>query len=187
MRRYAYKLLTPQLTTHNNCQWTVGEWKRTSGKGELCGPGWLHCYDSAEIAPFLNPIHANVQDPVLYRVEVAGKRKTDCGLKTGYTKMRLVRQQTAPTVTRERSVRFALCCALSVYHDPQFRIWAERWVSGIDRTASAASAWAAWAAEARAAAWAAWASAAWAANRSFSLLAAARWALSDKPLPKSLC
>lgn len=52
----------------------------------------------------------------------------------------------------ELSVRFAIACAMRGVKDAAWVAWAEKWLSGEDRTAAAA-----WAAEAARAAWAAWA------------------------------
>src|SRR3989304_4485465 len=68
----AYKLTDQQMRTYGDCQWTLGEWKETSGEGNLCGPGWLHFYTHPLLAALLNPIHANIQNPRLFRVEAEG-------------------------------------------------------------------------------------------------------------------
>lgn len=67
----------------------------------------------------------------------------------------------APAVPREQvkafldvTVERAIRRAIDVYTEPTFLTWAERWLSGEDRTVTAARA------AARAAAWAAWAAAA---------------------------
>lgn len=90
MMKTAVKLLDQNLMTRNTCQWVIGEWKQTSGEGELCSPGWLHAYASLGPALFLNPIHANIRNPVCYRVEVGGRHLSEAGLKEGYTRMRLL-------------------------------------------------------------------------------------------------
>ena len=170
------KLLQQDLTSHGGCRWTVGEWKETTGKGELCGPGWLHCYESVELAVLLNPIHANIRNPAGYTVEVDGAVQHDHGLKTGYTRMRLMEPIVLPSVTTEQRVRFALACALAGRRSLAYRGWALSWLDGTDRSAEAA---AAEVEEARAAAWAAAEAAAWAAE--FPLQRLAEWALSDEP------
>ena len=141
----------------------MGEEKTTSGEGELCGPGWLHCYSDPLLAVLLNPIHADYENPRLFRARVGGKSMHDRGLKSGYTKMTLIEEIPVPAISTAQRVRFAILCAMKVYQDPGFVQWGENWLSGKDRSAEAARAAvrAAWAAEA--AAWAAGA-AAWAAG-----------------------
>jgi len=152
-----YKLTNQDLTTHNGYQWAVGEWRETNGEGNLCGPGWLHAYTDPAVALFLNPIHANIANPRLWEGEAKGKVTSDKGLKVGYTRMRIVMELPVVLPTTEQQVRFAIACAVSVYRDDGFRVWAKKWVSGLDRTAEAA--WAAAGAAAEAAAEVAWAAA----------------------------
>jgi len=59
-----YKLTDQNLQTHGGYQWVVGEWHKATGDGKaLCTDGWLHCYDSPELAVLLNPIHAGIENP----------------------------------------------------------------------------------------------------------------------------
>jgi hypothetical protein len=170
-----YKLTNEKMQTYNNTQWELQEWKETSGKGELCSPGWLHYYNDPLLAAFLNPIHAKFAAPRLFQVEVApeARIKEDRGLKLGCTKMRLVQELQFPQVTMEQRVKFGILCALEVYDDAKFVQWAAKWLDGADRSKKAAwaAAWAAaaaddaWAAAAADDAWAAAADAARAAAR----------------------
>lgn len=175
-----YKLTTQDGTTHNYYQWSLpkgekpGDWHRTSGEGNLCRPGWLHYYHHPLLAVLLNPIHADIQDPILWEVEVGGEQKDDAGLKGGATKMRLLKKIDLPMFSTEQRVVFGIYCALETCNDKEFVRWANGWLMGSDRSAAAATqaaraeaawtatAWAAWAA-ARAAD-AAWTAAAWAAE-----------------------
>jgi len=102
----------------------------------------------------VNPIHANIDKPRLWEVEVSGQCRTDCGLKEGWTQMRLIRELAVPDVTLEQRVRFAILCAQKVCQDPDWTVWAENWLCGKDRSATSA-----WSVErtARAAAEVAWA------------------------------
>ena len=167
---YVYKLTDQNMQTHGGCQWVLGEKKTTSGEGELCGPGWLHCYADPLLAVLLNPIHAYYENPRLFRARAGRKSKHDRGLKSGYTKMTLIEEIPVPAISTAQRVRFAILCAMKVYQDPGFVQWGENWLSGKDRSAEAAeAAWAAWAA-ARAA------GAAWAAARAAGAAEAAAWA-----------
>ena len=167
----AYKLTDANMQTRNNTQWVLQEFKETSGKGNLCGPGWLHYYSDPLLAAFLNPIHANFAAPRLFEIEVAESIKSDRGLKYGCTKMRLVQELQFVAPTTEQCIKFAIYCALEVCKDEKFVQWATNWLNGTDRSiesarAAAYAAYAAWDAawDARAAAARAAAAAAWAAN-----------------------
>jgi len=43
-----------------------------------------------------------------------------------------------PRVTTEQRVKFAILCAKAVYKDEAFNLWADRWLSGDDRTLQSA-------------------------------------------------
>ena len=150
-----YKLTDMNMKTYRGYPWVLGKWNRTSGKGDLCGPGWLHAYTSPVLAELLDPIHANFREYRLFRGEASGPVISDSGLKVGYTNMRITEELPRLHITTENRIRFGIACACRVYTSAEYRAWAGRWVSGADRTEAAA--WAAVAAVrvAEAAAWAA--------------------------------
>jgi hypothetical protein len=169
-----YKLTDQNLQTHGGYQWEPGVARETDGEGNLCGPGWLHYYHDPLLAVLLNPIHADIEGPILWEAEADGLHRDDKGLKGGCTRLTLIRQIDLPQITTEHRIRFAILCAKTVCNDPAWNRWADRWLDGSDR--SQESAWAATEAAARAAraarATEAAAEAAWAAER----VAAAAWA-----------
>jgi len=133
-----YKLLRPDFTSHDNCKWEIGVWKETSGKGELCVPGWLHCYVHPLLAVLHNPIHANYNLAIMVEVEVRGTCKMDGQIKEGWTEMRVKREIEAPVITTEQRIKYGIHCALAGYKNADFKKWADSWISGADRTSSAA-------------------------------------------------
>ena len=135
-----YKLTTQNLTTHNDCQWTINEWKETSGNGKLCTDGWLHCYTDPLLAILLNPIHADIHNPKLFEVEVEGETLSDNGLKEGWNRMRLVKERKVPEITKTQRTAFGILCVLEVYEEETFVEWANNWLSGKDRSRESASA-----------------------------------------------
>jgi len=155
-----------------------------SGDGDLCGPGWYHCYQHPLLAVLLNPIYSDIKYPRLWKIEVSGEGKHDYGLKSGYQSMTLIKELPLPEITLTQRVSFGILCTLEVYKDPAFIKWANSWLSGDDRSeessefvAEAASTYAwKYSRTSAAAAWAAWAAsrAAWAAYRAASPKAAAR-------------
>jgi hypothetical protein len=166
-----YKLTDKNMRTYGGFQWELNENHKTSGNGGLCSSGWLRCYDDPLLAVLLNPIHDNIKKPRLFKIKVSGKKKTDKGLKFGFTNMKLVKEIPLPKITDLQRAAFAILCAKKVYNNARFNKWADKWLSGEDRSARSAAwavaetaetveaAWAvAWAVEAaRAAAAAAWA------------------------------
>ena len=133
-----YKLTDENMRTYGGCQWEIGVAKTSSGEGELCGPGWLHAYTDPLLAVFLNPLYAKFKKPRLFECE-GDVGKTDHGLKIGCTRLTLVREIPVPVVTVEQRVRFAILCAMEVYHDPKWRVWALSRLSGEDRSARASA------------------------------------------------
>jgi hypothetical protein len=189
-----YKLTDQNMRTRGGYQWALNEWRETSGEGDLCGSGWLHCYRGDPlIATFLNPIHAAIVSPRTFEIETRGRGRHDGPLKSGYASMRLTRELELPAITTTQRVAVAIMCAVAVHSDPIFCEWAQNWLSGEDRSpaaaraAEAASARAAWEAAraARAAARAAReaaraaARAAWEAEAAATAARAAAWAAQD--------
>ena len=137
-----YKLTNQKMQTYKGFQWKLGEWQEAQGGSdkELCSNGWLHCYDSPLLAILHNPIHANIHNPRLFEVEVDGEFKDDKGIKCGYKKMRLVREIPVPKITTEQRIKYAILCVKQIYTGKKWNIWADNWLSNVDRTAATANA-----------------------------------------------
>lgn len=160
-----YKLTTQDMKTRagksNEVTWEVGKWVEATGDiGDgLCSDAYIHWYEgSPELAILLNPIHANIKKPRCWEVECGGEEAMDHGLKGGSRRVRLVREVPVPEITIEHKVRFAILCAKETCGDPAWNQWADRWLSGEDRSerASRAAAGAATRAAREAAESAAW-------------------------------
>jgi hypothetical protein len=170
-----YKLTDGDGQTRGGTQWGPGVSHSGTGEGGLCGPGWIHAYEHPLVAVLMNPIHANFKNPRLWEAEgEVGLR--DGQLKCGCKTLTTIREIPLPAITTEMRVRFAILCAKEVCAaDIAWNAWADKWLSGEDRTQAAAEAAqaTAWASEAAAA----WASeAAWAAGWATVEAAQAGWA-----------
>jgi hypothetical protein len=162
-----YKLTGQDLTTYNSFKWEIGKKQTTSGEGELCGPGYLHYYHHPLLAVLLNPIHADLKNPKLFEVEAGGTHKDDNGLKGGCTEMTLVKEIELPEITTTQRVAFSILTSLDVHKGKGYKEWAENWLSGKDRSESAARSAESAAWSAARSAWSAWsAESAWSAARS---------------------
>ena len=166
-----YKLTDGDGKTLNGTQWGPGVSHSGTGEGGLCGPGWIHAYEHPLIAVLLNPTHANFQNPRLWEAEgEVGLR--DGQLKCGCKTLTTVREIPLPSITTEMRVRFAILCAREAATADaawkEWEAWADRWLSGGDRSGASADA-AATAARATydAAARAAYDAAAWAAEAAY--------------------
>ena len=135
-----YKLTDQNLQTHEGFQWEIGKWVKAKGKlkQNLCSDGWLHCYDSPLLAALHNPIHANINNPKLWEVEVGGRCKNDKGLKCGYRKMQLIREIPIPIISMNQRIAYGILCAKEVVTDKAWNIWADDWLSRRNRTVAAA-------------------------------------------------
>ena len=144
-----YKLTNKNGQTYNNTQWGEGVTHTAPGTGKLCTAGWLHAYTDPYIAVLLNPVHANFVHPQLWEAE-GEVGITEYDLKVGCTTLTTLRTIPLPILTTEQRVHIAVRCALEVYHEPTFVVWANNWISGEDRSRETAQATQA----AEAAAWA---------------------------------
>ena len=135
-----YKLTKQDLTTYANTKWVLNEWKETSGNGELCTGGWLHCYTSPLLSILLNPIHANITNPKLFKCEVEGKYLGDYGRKEGWTRMRIIEEIEVPQLSEINKIAFGILCALEVYKNKKFVLWANNWLENKDRSKESAAA-----------------------------------------------
>ena len=134
-----YKLTNGDGQTRNGTQWGPGVSHSGTGEGGLCGPGWIHAYEHPLVAVLLNPIHADFKNPRLWEAE--GKIAIRDGqLKCGCKTLTTVREIPLPSITTEMRVRFAILCAKEVYACLSWNAWADRWLSGEDRSEDAAMA-----------------------------------------------
>ena len=135
-----YKLTDKNNETYNNTKWGENVTHETDGSGDLCGPGWLHFYTSAELAILMNPVHASISSPKLWEAEAEGKFKDDFGRKGGCTKLTTTKEISIPNITTNQKIAFAILCGLEVYKDEKFQKWANEWLENKDRSADAANA-----------------------------------------------
>lgn len=148
-----YKLTNANGQTRNNTQWGKGMTHSGTGEGELCSEGWIHAYTHPLLAVLFNPIHAKFETPRLWEARGFGKKKSD-GLKVGFQSLTTVKEIPLPKITTTQKVAFAILVAKKVYKDAKWNEWADKWLSGENRTAddAANAAYAAYAADAAASA-----------------------------------
>jgi hypothetical protein len=173
-----YKLTDSYGKTCNDTQWGPGVSHSGTGEGELCGPGWIHAYEHPLIAVLMSVIHANFKNPRLWEAEGEIARR-DGQLKCGCKTLTTVREIPLPEITMEMRVRFAILCAKEVCASYRaWNAWADKWLSGEDRTQAAAKA-------GKAAAWALEASEAWASAAAAAWASEAAWTNAGKAAAKA--
>ena len=129
-----YKLTDQEMMTYDNCKWEIGQPKTTSGKGNLCSPGFLHYYHSPLLAILLNIKHSNFSNPRLFEVKALGNHLNDKGLKGGCTKMTIIKELPIPQITINQRIAFGILCSLQVYSEKSYVEWAYNWLNNIDRS-----------------------------------------------------
>jgi hypothetical protein len=133
-----YKLVTQNFTTMNNTVWEIGVTNKATGSGnKMCTDGVLHCYKTPEQAALFNPIHANIKNPILMKIECSTILDTD-GLKYCSKEQTPLEILELPKFTLEQRIAFGIKCALFVCKDPSFIKWATAWLDGTDRTKESA-------------------------------------------------
>jgi hypothetical protein len=132
------KLTNENNKTYNNTQWGEGVTHTASEKGELCGSGWIHYYDSPLLAVLLNPIHADFINPHLWSIKVDGEIKKGHDSKFGTTSLTTIERIPLPEINPTQKIIFGILCAMEVYNDKDFQDWGERWIDGSDRSVKAA-------------------------------------------------
>ena len=128
----------------NQCKWGEGV-KHTSvyvktptSKPRLCTQDVIHAYCNPLIAVVMNPAHATFRNPIFW--EAKGFPVVfESQLKLGCLSLTTVKQIPLPVISSAQKQHFAILCALEVYEKPLFVLWAKKWLSKEDRSASAAS------------------------------------------------
>jgi len=136
-----YKLTDENDQTCGQTQWGENISHTESGEGGLYGQGgWIHAYTDPLLAIFLNPLHDNFKSPHLWEAE-GEVEKTDHGLRVGTTRLTTIRRLPLPDVTTEHYIKFAILCTKERdFGTPQWHLWADKWLSGEDRSKEAAMA-----------------------------------------------
>ena len=135
-----YKLTDENYQTEGGTKWGEGITHKATSKGEeLCSTDVIHVYDHPLKAAMFNCIHANFTNPVLWECKIKKVVAND-QLKVGVKQCTTIKRLPLPQITINQRVYFAILCALQVYKEESFVQWAEEWLSGKDRTWTAAEA-----------------------------------------------
>ena len=134
-----YKLTDKNCTTKNNTLFELGKPVRTDRTNKyLCSNGWIHFYQDPLIAILMNPIHADFDPCRLFEAKAAGEMLIK-PLKAGCKELTLVKELKLPAITTANRIAFGIYCALEVYKNPKFVLWAHNWIFCIDRRCGAAA------------------------------------------------
>tara|TARA_Y100000034_G_scaffold74318_1_gene89420 strand:- start:9075 stop:9785 length:711 start_codon:yes stop_codon:yes gene_type:complete len=149
-----YKLTDEKHQTYNKTQWFEGMTRRPllstlEQPQPLCSSAWIHVYDSPHIAVIMNYKHARFENPVLWECKCSGYTLDDLGMKRGVKSCTTIKQIPLPEISLETRIEFAIRCVLQICKVPdlpghrreeeeKFVNWAEKWLSGEDRTEGSA-------------------------------------------------
>jgi hypothetical protein len=136
--------------------WSVGTVKTAGGEGDLCTVQWIHAYEHPILAVLHDPIHGDYGNSSrMWKCETDdGVIERDGQMKLGTTKLRIIKEMKKPEVTLDQRVAYGIACSFRFYVEESYVLWAERWLSGKDRSEKSANS-AAGAAYLSAAEWAA--------------------------------
>ena len=134
-----FKLTTQEGKTRNETQWGENISHEATGdiKQDLCSDAWIHAYTHPLLAVLMNPAHADIENPILWEGKGEGEAKFE-PLKCGFRKFTTLKKIPLPEVTDVQKVAFGILCAKEVYKDSSWNQWADKWLSGEDRTKSSA-------------------------------------------------
>ena len=148
--KYLYKLtdengcsgLTQNATTTHWAEGITHEIDKylQSPDAPLCSRSFIHCYKHPLTAVFMNPIHGDFKNPILW--ECKGKiEKKDGQLKCGTFSLTTVKKLPLPVLSTTQRVKIAIYCSLTQEQPEKYKKWAINWLNGKDRTAAAAAAY----------------------------------------------
>lgn len=133
-----YKIVQKNMTTHKGHAWVQGIEQIIDKPGtDLCSDQVFHFYDTPAIAVFLNVIHANYTNYVIWAVDC--DEVAHDGLKGGAKRMTLQYIVPTPVISLEQRVTIAIKISMAYYHDAAYHTWATAWLSGKDKSAEAAA------------------------------------------------
>ena len=131
-----YKLTDEHGNTRNNMHSEIGTVHEVSGVPVLCSDTVIHAYTSPLLAVFMNPAQGAFSNPVAF--EAVGDVIVFDGTKVGVQKLTITGTCELPKVSQTQCVAFGILCALKVCIAPGFVSWANKWLSGENRSKEAA-------------------------------------------------
>jgi hypothetical protein len=135
-----YKLLSKEMNSYNDTKWEIGVPISILKEGNtMCSDEVLHCYNHPFLAAFLNPIHVNIKEPFLFEISVDEIVNTD-GLKFASKSQTLLKEIPLPEISREQKIEIAIRITKTVYKNEKWNLWADKWLSGEDRSKESADA-----------------------------------------------
>jgi hypothetical protein len=70
----------------------------------------------------------------MWKAEAEGEIKRDGQMKLGCTRLTIIDEMVMPIITKAQNTAYGILCAMEVETSPTWRFWADRWLSGEDRS-----------------------------------------------------
>jgi hypothetical protein len=132
------KLTDDEGYTQNKTHWQVGTTHTASGKrAKLCTNGVIHAYTSELLAVLMNPTHAQFINPQCFEAE--GDIVVSDGTKVGCRSLTITGYAKLPEIAITQRISFGILCAKEVCKSPSWNIWADKWLSGENRSRKSAT------------------------------------------------
>ena len=141
-----YKLTSQKMQTYGGFQWEPDAWYSSidaifkDSQRSLGSEAWFHCCDNPIVAIMQNPVEGQIIDPRLFRCNVKGSKRGEMGLKFGFTYMRLGEELECPKITLNQLLAFGILCVKEICKEKGWLEWADKWLSGVDRSKESATA-----------------------------------------------
>ena len=85
----------------------------------------------------MNPVHADFSSPRLWEAESSGDELHE-PLKSGSKTLTTIKEVPLPEISLNQKIAFGILCAKEVCKDKGWNLWADKWLSGEDRTTESA-------------------------------------------------
>ena len=133
------KWVSEGMKTINETHWEVGVPNELPEKNKLTLglSGLFHYYKHPLLAVIFKDFHGVKYYQHLYQVVPEG-RIVERFDKCGSTKLTLVKELEIPEVTNAQKIAFGILCSLETCKEESFVDWAEKWLSGKDRSKESA-------------------------------------------------
>jgi len=134
----AYKLTDQNGQTKNNTQWGPNIIHSSTGNDKsLCSNGWIHFYKDPLISILMNPVHADFESPKLWECETSGEHLHEA-LKSGCKTLTTIKEIPVPEISNVQRIAFGILCVKEIYKNKEWNDWADKWLSGEDRSKESA-------------------------------------------------
>jgi len=128
-----YKMTNENGQTKNYTQWGQNIEHIVTGQLDKVD---LNAFTDPLLAVLLSPIYCNFKRPQLWEAE--GYIEKENVLHVECTRLKTICQIELPQVTIEQRIRFAILCIKEVYLNVEWNNWADKWLSGENRTSATA-------------------------------------------------